>query len=206
MVGLLVSHLTIIRDASVALRSNIFRDLTNVPDVDFGFTDLATDIVLSGPDSDIPAAAHLSIYLYHIEPDPLLRNQSQLPVATTGLVRAPLALRLYYLMTPLLDDEEVNQLVLGRILQALHDRPFIDEVAGGPLDDSRGGGSPELRLSLEPMTLEDLSRVWHAMGSDYRLSIAYLMRTVMVDSALDPLRASRVEEAHVAVEQRGARR
>jgi len=198
-----VSHLTILRDVSVALRSNIFRDLTGVPDVDFGFTNLATDIVLSAPDSDIPAAARLSIYLYHIESDPQLRNQPELAVGTTGLVRAPLALRLYYLLTPLLDDEEFNQLVLGRILQALHDRPFIDEVADGPLDDSRGGGSPKLRLSLEPMTLENLSRVWHAMGSDYRLSLAYLMRTVMIDSALAPRRASRVEEAHIAVEQRG---
>jgi hypothetical protein len=195
--------LTILRDVSVALRSNIFRDLTGVPDVDFGFTNLATDIVLSAPDSDIPAAARLSIYLYHIESDPQLRNQPELAVGTTGLVRAPLALRLYYLLTPLLDDEEFNQLVLGRILQALHDRPFIDEVADGPLDDSRGGGSPKLRLSLEPMTLENLSRVWHAMGSDYRLSLAYLMRTVMIDSALAPRRASRVEEAHIAVEQRG---
>lgn len=198
-----MSHLTILRDVSVALRSNIFRDLTDVPDVDFGFTNLATDIVLSAPDSDIPAAARLSIYLYHIESDPQLRNQPELAVGTTGLVRAPLALRLYYLLTPLLDDEEFNQLVLGRILQALHDRPFIDEVADGPLDDSRGGGSPKLRLSLEPMTLENLSRVWHAMGSDYRLSLAYLMRTVMIDSALAPRRASRVEEAHIAVEQRG---
>jgi hypothetical protein len=197
-----VSHLTILRDVSVALRSNIFRDLANVPDVDFGFTNLATDIVLSAPDSDIPDAARLSIYLYHIESDPQLRNQPELSVGTTGLVRAPLALRLYYLLTPLLDDEEFNQLVLGRILQALHDRPFIDELAGGQLDDSRGGGSPKLRLSLEPMTLENLARVWHAMGSDYRLSLAYLMRTVMIDSALAPHRANRVEEAHIAIEQR----
>jgi hypothetical protein len=201
-----VSHLTILRDASVALRSNIFGALTDVPDVDFGFTTLATDIVLSAPDSDIPAAARLSIYLYHIEPDPQLRNQPELSDGTTGLLRPPLALRLYYLMTPLLDDDEVNQLVLGRILQALHDRPFINEVAGGPLDNSNGGGSTALRLSLEPMTLDNLSRVWHAMGSDYRLSVAYLMRTVMIDSAMAPRRASRVEEAHIAVEQRGVRR
>lgn len=199
-----MSHLSIIRDASVALRGTIFRALTDVPDVDFGFTNLATDIVLSAPDSDIPAASRLSIYLYHVEPDPQLRNQPELAVGTAGLLRAPLALRLYYLMTPLLDDEEVNQLVLGRILQALHDQPFVEEVAGRPLDDSNGGGSTALRLSLEPMTLDNLARVWHAMGSDYRLSVAYLMRTVMIDSALAPRRASRVEEAHIVVGQQGA--
>lgn len=196
-----MSHLTIIRDASRALRSGLFQDLTSVPDVDFGFTNEATDIILSAPDSSIPAAARLSLYLYHIGPDPQLRNQPSLAVGASGLVRAPLALRLSYLVTPVLDDEEVNQAVLGRVLQALHDRPFLDQIAGAPLDDSRGGGSPELRLSLEPLPIDSIARIWHAMGSDYRLSVAYQMRTVMVDSALEPRRAGRVEEAHLALEQ-----
>lgn len=196
-----MSHLTIIRDASRALRASLFRDLTTVADMDFGFSNVTTDIILSAPDSDIPAGARLSLYLYHIAPDPELRNQPPLAIGVSGLVRAPLALRLSYLVTPVLDDEEVNQAVLGRILQALHDRPFLSEVAGAPLDDSRGGGSPELRLSLEPLSIDSIARIWHAMGSDYRLSVAYLMRTVMIDSALDPRRAGRVGEAHVAVEQ-----
>jgi hypothetical protein len=196
-----VSHLTIIRDASRALRAGLFRDLTSVPDTDFGFTNLTSDIILSAPDSNIPAGARLSLYLYHIGPDPQLRNQPALAIGTSGLVPAPLALRLSYLVTPVHDDEEVNQAVLGRILQALHDRPFLDEVAGAPLDDSRGGGSPEFRLSLEPLPIDSIARIWHAMGSDYRLSVAYQMRTVMVDSALDPRRAGRVEEAHIAVER-----
>jgi len=203
VVGFPVSRLSILRDASVALRTTIYRDLTTVADLDFGFTDPVTDIILSAPDSDIPGSARLSIYLYHLEPDPQLRNQPPLAAGTTGLLQPPLALRLYYLMTPLLDEEDVNQLVLGRILQALHDRPFLDEVAGAPIGDSHGGGSPELRLSLEPMTLDSLARVWHAMGSDYRLSVAYLMRTVLIDSALEPLRAGRVSESHIAVERMG---
>ena len=197
-----MSHLSIIRDASAALRAALFRDLTNVPDVDFGFSAVNDDIVLSAPDSDIPAAARLSLYLYLIEPDPQLRNQPALSIGTAGIVRAPLALRLSYLVTPLLESDETNQLVLGRVLQSLHDQPFLDEVAGAPLDDSRGGGSRELRLSLEPLSIDSIARIWHAMGSDYRLSLAYRMQTVMVDSALDPSRASRVEEAHVAVEQK----
>ena len=91
--------------------------------------------------------------------------------------------------------------MLGRILQALHDDPFIEAVGGQPLDDSRGGGSPALRLSLEPMTLEDMSRVWNAMNADYRLSVAYLMRTVIIDSAHDPVRGPRIVESHLGVEQ-----
>lgn len=196
-----MSQFAIVRDAAVALRDELFRYLTTVPDVDFGFTDPLTEIVLSGPDRDVPDAARLSVYLYHIEPDPQLRNQPALSQGPSGTVRAPLALRHYFLVTPLLQDESLNHLMLGRILQALHDNPFIENVAGAPLDDSRGGGSPALRLSLEPLTLEELSRIWSAMGSDYRLSIAYLLRTVLIDSALDPVQVRRVDETHIGVGQ-----
>lgn len=195
-----MSHFSIIRDSSIALRDKLFDALTTVADVNFGFNNAANDIILSAPDSDIPDGARLSVYLYHIMPDPQLRNQRPLAFGDAGLVRAPLALRHQYLITPLLGDEAQNQLIIGRILQALHDAPFIDEVGGGPIGDSLGGGSPELRLAIEPMTLEDLSRVWHAMGSDYRLSVAFSMRIVLIDSALDPRQVGRVEESHILVE------
>ena len=96
---------------------------------------------------------------------------------TTELLMAPKAVRAYYLLTPLLNHEDQNQLMLGLILQTLHDRPFLDEVSGNPLGQSMGGGSPELRVSMENMRLEDISRIWQAMGSDYRLSLAYMMRS-----------------------------
>ncbi|ARE41834.1 Nitrogen regulation protein NR(I) [Rhodovulum sp. P5] len=196
-----MSHFSILRDATRELRAFLYEALTTVADVDFGFADMATDIILSAPDSDVPATARLSVYLYSIEPDSQLRNQRPLPIGTTGLVRAPLALRHQYLITPLQADEEQNHLILGRIMQALHDRPTIETLAGAPLDDSRGGGSRALRLNLQPLRLEDIARVWHAMGSDYRLSVAYEMRTVMIDSALDPVSADRVTESHILVDQ-----
>lgn len=197
-----MSNFSIVRDVSIALRTQLFSFLTTVADVDFGFTDVTTDIVLSAPNSDVPDAARLSAYLYHIEPDPQLRNQPALSDGTSGLLRPPLALRHYYLITPLLTQEDQNQLMLGRVMQALHDNPFIEEIAGEPLDNSRGGGSPALRLALEPMTLEEISRVWYAMGTNYRLSIAYTMRTVLIDSALDARQVARVDNTHIAVGQK----
>ena len=195
-----MSNFSIIRDAAQALREQLFGELTSVAGVDFGFSTITTDIVLSAPDSDVPNSARLSVYLYHVEPDPQLRNQPQLADGPDRLLRAPLALRCYFLITPLTDEEPTNHLILGRVMQALHDTPFIGEVAGAPIGDSFGGGSPELRLSIEPMTLEELSRVWYAMGRDYRLSVAYMMRTVIVDTALDPESTTRVGDTHVGVQ------
>lgn len=196
-----MSHFSILREATLALRSALFDALSDTQDVLFSFTDIATDIILSPPGETIPSTAQLSLYLYHLEPDPQMRNQPKLAQGRSALLKAPQAMRAYYLITPLLDLEDQNHLMLGRILQTLHDLPFLDTISTGPLGDSRGGGSPELRLSLEQLRLEDISRIWHALGSDYRLSVAYMMRSIIIDSALDPVDPSRVQTSHVLFEQ-----
>ncbi len=198
-----MSHFSILREATLEFRRALYDALNNDPDVNFGFTDIATDIVLDAPNRTVPDTARLSLYLYHVELDPQMRNQPMPAQGTNELLMAPQAVRTYYLLTPLLNLEDQNHLILGRILQTLHDRPFLNELAGVPLGDSLGGGSPELRLSMEQMRLEDISRIWHSMGADYRLSIAYMMRSIIIDSAIDPRQAGRVETKHLVVEQRG---
>jgi hypothetical protein len=196
-----MSRFSIIRDTSIELRGALFQALTSAEDTDFGLDNAESDIVLAAPMSELPDESRLSIYLYHIEPDEFLRNQKPVTVGPSGLLRAPVGLRLRYLITPLGDEEDENQLMLGRIIQAFHDRPFIDRVAGAPLGTSFGGGSPELRISFETLSLESLSRIWHALNVPYRLSVAYLVRVAMVDSDLGPVDGKRVVEAHTAVEQ-----
>ena len=196
-----MSRYSIIRDVSVALRQSLFDAITSAADTDFGFTNAETDIVLAAPTVDLPNTAQLSVYLYHLEPDEFLRNQKPVTVGPSGLLRAPVGLRLRYLITPLGADEDDNQLMLGRIVQTFHDQPFVDQVAGGPLGTSFGGGSPELRIAFETLSLESLSRIWHALNSAYRLSIAYVVRVAMVDSDLGPADGKRVIDSHVAVEQ-----
>lgn len=198
-----MSHFSILREATLALRSAVFDALSETQDVLFTFNDVATDIILSPPGENIPNTAQLSIYLYHLEPDPQMRNQPKLTQGRSALLKAPQAMRAYYLITPLLDLEDHNHLMMGRILQVLHDTPYLDTISTGPLDSSFGGGSPELRLSLEQMRLEDISRIWSALGSDYRLSVAYMMRSIIIDSALDPVDPARVRTSHVLFEQEG---
>jgi hypothetical protein len=179
----------------------LFTALSAAPDVDFGMSDIGTDIILSAPGESVPSTARLSLYLYHLELDPQMRNQPRLARGVGELLDPPQALRAFYLITPLRDPEDQKHLMLGRILQALNDSPFIDTISTGPLDDSFGGGSPELRLSFEQLRLDELSRIWHALGSDYRLSVAFMMRTLIIDTGLDPRRAGRVETTHVAVSE-----
>lgn len=193
-----------VRDASLALRQLLFDAAKSVSDVDFGIDNQATHISLNPPNDDVGDEALLSVYLYHIGPDASLRNQPQLPVGTTGLIKPPLALRLSYLITPLLGSEALSQMLLGRVMQSLHDQPLITLLGGQPLGDSLGGGSPAIRIWMEPLALEELTRIWHALGTDYRLSLAYQLRVVLIDSALPQRAADRVVASHLSLETKEA--
>jgi hypothetical protein len=192
------SH-AILHDISRELRRRIHAALANTPGTDFDLSTEEGDIVLSPPPAPSAGAPLVSVYLYHIEPDPHLRNQPYLNVGPDGLRYPPLALQLHYLITALDDQELTNQLVLGRILQSFHDDPVLREVGGEPMGTSFGGNSPEARIVMEMLTLEELSRVWQALRNGYQLSLAYKVHVVTVDSARSEVEARRVREVLAAV-------
>lgn len=200
-----MSHFSVVRDASLALRKKLFDALGPGPDVDFQIDNEVTQIVLDPPTEDVADAAVVSLHLYHIAADAQLRNQPPLPLPLGAgqMLQPPLPLRLYYLITPVSGTEAERQLLLGRVIQAFHDAPMISVLAGQPVGDSHGGGSPELRLVMDMLPPDEIFRLWQALGARQRLSVAYQLRGVVVDSARAPLPAARVGEAHVLVGQAG---
>jgi hypothetical protein len=194
-----MSGYTIIQDATLELRRRIYSALTSAPDADFGMTAPETDITLSPPRDEMTDSPRLSLFLYHIEPDGHLRNQNLLAAGQEGLRFPPMPLQLNYLITPLDDEEDQNHLILGRIVQHFHDQPFLSSLNGTPLDDSHGGSSPRLRIAFETLSSEQLSQVWHALNTGYRLSVAYTVRVVAIDSDQGVADARRVVDAHTAV-------
>jgi hypothetical protein len=194
-----MSNYGIIRDITLEMRRRIHAALDTATDADFGLSTPETDITLLAPGNNLANSPLLSLYLYHIEQDGHLRNQPRLATGANELRLPPLSLQLRYLITPLNDEEDQNHLLLGRILQRFHDEPVMQSIDGAPLDDSFGANSPELRLVLETLPLEQLAEVWHALDTGYRLSVAYLVRIVTIDSAQGVTDAKRVLEAHTAV-------
>ena len=58
----------------------------------------------------------------------------------------------------------------------------------------------EESAAVEPPTsLEQLAQVWNALDANYRLSIAYRIHIVTIDSATGITEAKRVVDAHTAV-------
>lgn len=188
-----MSSFTIINDVSTELRHRIFNAMNSAAGVTLGFSDELSNIVLDPPSDSADTGTRLSLYLYHVGIDNTLRNQRLLPQPGRDdeLRLPPLPLQLRYLATPV-DDEETNQLIIGRLLQFIYDYPAIEAVGGTPLGNSFGGASRELRLTPDLLNVEQLSQLWNAFNQPYRLSLAFQVDVVAIDSDRSPKVAPRV--------------
>ena len=128
------------------------------------------------------APARLTIFLFDVIEDPTVRNrapQREVIPPNLTLRRPQIPLILRYLMTPWSGDRPTDHLLLGRVLQTLHD----DSILSGPqLQGGLGGTSEAIKLKLAPLTLEEQTRVWHAVQKPYRLSVTYDVRVIRIDS------------------------
>jgi hypothetical protein len=191
-----MSSFSIVQDTGLELRRRIFDALETTPDTDFGLNGNIDRIRIAPPGEDLPQNSVAALFLYHIDIDRHLRNQRPLPDRDDPSLqrKPPLPLQFRFLFTPVDDDDSINHLILGRVLQHFHDHPFITTIAGQPLDDSFGGATPALRVKPDMLTVEQLSQLWNALSAPFRLSIAFLVDIAAVDSGGPPPRSPRVEE------------
>jgi hypothetical protein len=150
------------------------------------------NIVLANPGQvTLPqgVSRQLSLWLYQVSPNEHLRNQAVVrraqgpPPNDDQQFYPPLALNLFYLLTPSIQDtggasdQLADQRVLGRAMQVLHDQAIL-HMPNKQTPDS----GHELHLSLAPRTIDELAQVWEAMQQPYRLSVCYEVRAVRIDS------------------------
>jgi Pvc16 N-terminal domain len=124
----------------------------------------------------------LSLFLYEIVEDGSVKNR---PNVRTGLApnvivrKPPLALKLKYLVTPWSTSRQTDQEMLGRVMQVLYDGAVL---TGPQLQGDLANTSTSLKVSLAPLTLEERTRIWHAIQQKYRLSVNYEVRVVNLAS------------------------
>jgi hypothetical protein len=191
------SH-TVILSASNALRSLLWEGFRQTdaaaPD---GFTPQTIvgsedNIVFSNPtETARNDQQRLSIWLYQIAENEFVKNQPLSPgkLETRNGERRneekrhnenlfpPLALNLFYLITPFGGSADSDQLLLGKTMQVMYDNAIVllREVPSGIME--------ELRIVLCRLTLEELTRIWDALQEPYRLSVCYEVRVMRIDSA-----------------------
>jgi hypothetical protein len=159
-------------------------------------------VTIAPPDAKVPDVdgKRVNLYLYHVSENAHLKNQEipgQGHPGAYGL--PPLSLDLYYLVTAFGQFDETPdadlhaQRILGDAMRVLHDFPIITEKllkqstgsgsATAILDDTLAGEFERVRITLQPMTLEDLSKLWTAMPqANFRCSVVYRVSVAQIES------------------------
>lgn len=175
--------------------------------MDSGDPTLATvDVSLQSPRAlrdDDEVSVGVSLWMYRVTRNEFQLNHPPPPAGELAFAHQPLPVDLHYLVTPLSDDPGDEQDLLGRILQTFHDHTV---VRGTDLQDELAGSGHELRITLDALSLEDLTRVWNALGEPYSLSVPYVVSVVSVDSAHQPRQGSRVRQVEATYAQIVGRR
>lgn len=135
-----------------------------------------------------PPEVGLSVWLYAVERNQFTSNRPPQRVDETHVRLAPLPLNLRYLITPITDDPATEQLLLGKVLQALHSH------AAMPADPARPELEDDVRISLQDLDLEGITRIWNALDEPYQLSASYLVQVVNIRPADEPIATTPVIE------------
>jgi hypothetical protein len=161
-------------------------DTTVIADVTEMLSSLLTDLVVTQDspaelkDSD-NAHAKINLYLYQVLENPYSKNQTYVtsPSSHDQQSYPPLAVNLYYLLTPYASDAKSAHSVLGHAMRLFHDNSIIEKVQlPAPLRLIL----EQLSISLCPMKLEELTRIWNSLQRPYRLSIAYEVKILLIRS------------------------
>jgi len=138
-------------------------------------------------------ANQLNLFLYQILPNAAWRNMnipSQVAPGETG--NPPLALTLHYLITAFGKDNDTTlpygHHLLGKAMSILYDHALLgpDEIRAATAATFPGSDLDKqverVRITLQPMSLEEISKLWTGLVTQYRLSVGYEASVALIES------------------------
>jgi len=199
-----MSHYPVVGDVSRTLRDLLWSEMQSdgmITTILPGSGNITSEPPFRLFKDDAPSDNHLSIYLFRVLENADLRNAPQFANPAPDFQFPPLVLNFFYLITPLTNSAENDELLLGRTMQIFYDHAI---VRGSELSGLLGTNAEELRLSLSPTSLEDVTKLWCAFLRPFRLSVAYEVRAVFIDSErstrMEPVRYKRIDAGPVPVQ------
>lgn len=134
-------------------------------------------------------ANQLNVFLYHTLPSAAWRNMDVPGRVMPGETAPPaLGLNLYYLVTAFGRDNDTqapfSHHLLGRAMSILYDHPLLssDEIKSALKNNDLWMQVERVRFTLQPISLDELSKLWTGFQTQYRLSVAYEASVVLIDS------------------------
>jgi hypothetical protein len=136
----------------------------------------------------------VNLFLYHVMPNAAWRNMplpNQILPGETG--QPPLALNLYYMVTVYarekggISDIDGHNL-LGRVMRVLYDHPVLGPADIALPDSDVQNQIERIRITMQPLTIEEIYRLWTGFQTQYRLSVSYEVAVVLIESTRVPSR------------------
>jgi hypothetical protein len=180
-----MSNVEAIGAVTATLRNLILDAFRNADDLG------ATRVTTQPPDqargtSNVP---QLNLFLFQATINGAMRNQpiaQQVKSGETGW--PPLPLDLHYLLTAWGPDNEdvVAQRVLGRAMGVLHDHTVLgsDEIKNALPGNDLYRQVERVRITPQPLSIDDISKLWSSLATNYRVSSAYEASVVLIESKL----------------------
>ena len=154
------------------------------------------------PDRVVPTtgteSTQLNLFLHHVTYNSGWRNYGLPSRDSSGqhrLTNPPLAVDLHYLLSAYSAVELGGEILLGHAMQWLHDTPVLDRKAiknvldpslppplGSLADCGLADQVEQIRLAPEVLNTEEMSKLWTAVQSHYRTSVAYVATVVLIES------------------------
>lgn len=179
--------------AVAAVTTTLQSILLNLTSVDPDLTDTTVTMLPLDKARGANTTNQLNLFLYQILPNAAWRNMnipSQVKSGETGI--PPLSLNLYYLLTAFGRDDDASQAfgheLMGKAMSVLYDNSIlsaqeIQSATAATLSRSDLDKQVEsVRITLQPLSLEEISKLWTGFATQYRLSVAYEVGVTLIDS------------------------
>ncbi len=159
--------------------------------------------ILAPDETGMASDPRINLFLYKVQENPALKNLDWEVKRgePNRLVPPPLSLNLFYLMTPYAQSDEATGNItahelLGDAMRIFYENPIVPQVY---LVDGLKDSREQIRIMLNTLDLEELSRVWSTFIQPFRLSVLYEVSVVQLDmlSESERIMARRVQ--HIGV-------
>lgn len=129
----------------------------------------------------------VNLFLYNTGSDAAWRNADMPGINPGELADPPLALTLSYLVTSFSqsDDDTISHRLLGGAMSALNQALVLDPAA---IRAALPGNdlylqAERVKVTLDPLDVEEISKLWTAFQTSYRISAAYRVSAVLIQDA-----------------------
>ena len=162
------------------------------------------DVSLNSPAAEVvdptTTKPKINLFLFRVTENAFIRNEDWIADGPTTVRFPPLALNLFYVLTPFAENKLDEHRVLGEAMRILHDAGIVQ---GAELQGSLEDTTEQFKIDLVQLAVEDLTRIWTALAKPYRLSVGYEVRTVLIDSSISE-QVSRVTQVVTQFTQGGS--